>query len=235
MAVGAYRKRLVYRAAPDIIRYGATSTVTASIAAAAIVFGGSAAAVPPAATDGGTASGAITFAGGPITTITLEVSGASPVAFGGSANGYGFVSRTASAGIVLAGVATAQPFAASSIVFSGTATAAGSFFTAEVAAPIVFGGTAAPLLTSPAEGAAVGAIVFGGAIDQAGIGGITYTADAADVIVFAGGAIGTALLIEGQTASDAIVFGGAAIGATSNQVVTIRKKVKKYEFRVTRT
>lgn len=199
MDEGAFRKRLVFRPAPNVVRYGSTSVVTASLSAAAIIFGGTATAAPPSVTDGGTASAAIVFAGGPLTTITLEVSGASPVVFGGAATGFGFVSRTATAGIIFAGTARSDPFVASPIVFGGNATAASSFFTAEVSAPIIFGGSADGVELADATSP----IVFGGTVSGTDVSGGTVIATALPgPIVFDG----TAIVSQSPTASGVIVF-----------------------------
>jgi len=136
-----FQRKLVHRAEPYVHRWYAGSTVTAAIASGAIAFGGTATGSTPSVS-GGTASGAIVVGAQPIATITALFSAQSPVVLGGTATGRSFVSRTASSAVAFAGTATARNAAASSIVFSGNASAAQGFFTAEVAAPIVWSGSA---------------------------------------------------------------------------------------------
>lgn len=224
MSEGLYRKRRVYRVPePPRIIYGAL-VVTAGIASGAITFGGTATAEPVGIEDGGTASGAIEFGGGPITTISIEISAANSYVFGGQASGYGFKTSPAANQIRFAGTARADPFAVGAVTFAGNATAAQGFFTAEVGAAIVFAATTPSGVLRP--GTAAGAITFGGEV-SGDVEGAVYTADAASEITFSGTATGENTARFGYAAGS-ITFGGAAIAPIYGDVDRIVIKARPY-------
>lgn len=224
MSEGLYRKRRVFRVPePQQIFYGGI-VVTAGLASGAITFGGTATAEPVGIEDGGTASGAIEFGGGPITTISIEVSGANSISFGGQAAGFGFKTSPAAAQIQFAGTARADPFAVGTLRFAGTATAASGVFTSEVAAAIVFGGASPSGVLRP--GTATGSITFGGIV-TGDVEGAIYTGEAASEITFSGTATGENTARFGY-ASGSITFGGTAIAPLYGDVDRIVIKARPY-------
>lgn len=216
---GLFRPRSVFRPAPDIIRFGGASIVTApALIATGIVFGGSAFGSTPGV--GSTATGAIIVAGSPIVAIELLFNASGPIVFSGTATGVSRFVGTANGNIVFGGSAVAANTASGSIVFGGNATAA-TYFTSEVSGPIAFSGSAAG--NTPTT-LATGPIVFGGAIDPSKLdvtGGTIEGSTLNTPIVFAGAADGR----HAFSVTGLITFSGSATGALdvgTVEIATIR-------------
>jgi hypothetical protein len=200
--MSVFRRKLVFRSNRDTFVLGSLSVVTASLAAGVIAFGGSAA----GSTSGSiaSASGAIEFGGGSITTATMQNSATGSVVLAGSASGLRVSLGSAAGTIQLAGLARPDVYGIGTISFGGSATV-GTIFTMDASGAIAFGGTALPVYPTAD---ASGAIAFSGTVGAGEISGGTVEASASGRIDFAGVAAGAASdIVQG-----AIVFGGVAIG-----------------------
>lgn len=203
--MSVFRRRRIFRDFGDTQVIGSASVVTASLLTSAIVFAGTALG-STTATSGGSASGAIAFAGGPITEASMEVSCSGPITFlGVSPTGLGISTRNASGTVVFGGIARPEALATGTIQFAGSATV-GSTFTMDASGAITFAGTVAGYHLAPQT---TGAILFGGTLGTPIVTDGTVEASAVPgSIVFDGTAAGTsANIVQGQ-----IAFGGTAAG-----------------------
>ncbi len=220
-------RRYVHRKKSDSRLFGSGAYLTAPPAAGAIAFGGTATGVTPTV-DGGTASGAITFPAYTITEITALFYAQSPVSFGGSASGYGYIARTAAATVAFGGTATAANIASSAIRFGGNATAASGFFTSEVAATMSFAGSASGINLATATGG----IAFSGTVAQPEVSGGTVEGVALPAEITFAGTASSGMDAFVTLATGSVTFGGAAAGTRIVPSITGDEDVDGIKFQV---